>query len=188
MPDIDIDFPSREKLLSRLPHRVAKLESGRKHNTGVYFTEIPHNPIDNLSTIDHKVADSRGYFKLDCLNVSIYENVKSEEHLKTLMETEPNWDLLHHEEFVDQLFHLNGYTDLLKVLSPKNLEQLAAVLAIIRPAKRHLKDKQWDEILSEVWKKPSDDQYYFKKAHAYSYAMAVIVHMNLICEELTSNS
>ena len=27
-----------------------------------------------------------------------------------------------------------------------------------------------------------DGEYYFKKAHAFGYAMAVVVHMNLICE------
>jgi len=53
-------------------------------------------------------------------------------------------------------------------------------LAIIRPAKRFLVNKTWSEILVQVWNKPSDDQYFFKKAHAFSYAGAVIVHMNLL--------
>ena len=185
--DIDIDFADRERLLSRLPHRIAKLENGKKHNTGVYFTEIPHNPIDRISTVDYKTADDRGYFKLDCLNVGIYEGVRDEEHLVSLMR-EPIWDLLQHQEFVDQLFHVSGYTDLLRKLKPTNVEQLAAVLAIIRPAKRHLENKSWNEILREVWVRPTDGSYYFKKAHSFSYAFAVIVHMNLLCDELTSAS
>ena len=40
MPDIDIDFADRNEILGRLKHRVAKLEYGKKHNTGVYVTEI----------------------------------------------------------------------------------------------------------------------------------------------------
>jgi hypothetical protein len=60
---------------------------------------------------------------------------------------------------------------------------LAATLAIIRPAKRHLADKSWEEIEKEVWLKPTNNEYYFKKAHAFAYAMSVVVHMNLICEE-----
>ena len=72
MPDIDIDFADRTIVLAQLKHRVAKLNTGKKHNTGVYATEIPHNPIDNLATVEHKTADARGYFKLDFLNVSIY--------------------------------------------------------------------------------------------------------------------
>ena len=42
MPDIDIDFADRNEILGRLKHRVAKLENGKKHNTGVYVTEIPN--------------------------------------------------------------------------------------------------------------------------------------------------
>jgi len=66
------------------------------------------------------------------------------------------------------------------------VEQLAAVLAMIRPAKRHLIGQSWDTVMKEVWTKPTNDEYYFKKAHAVSYAMAVIVHMNLLCEQLVT--
>ena len=188
MPDIDIDFADRDVILSHLKHRVAKLNTGKKHNTGVYATEIPHNPVDNLSTIEHKTAEERGYFKLDFLNVSIYKDVKDEVHLTDLMEREPLWQLLEHEEFSDQVFHLSGHGDLLKQLKPQSVEQLAAVLAMIRPAKRHLANQTWQTILEEVWTKPTDDAYYFKKAHAISYAIAVVVHMNLLCEKLKSES
>lgn len=182
--DIDIDFPNRDIVLSKLQHRVACLENGKKHNTGIYPTEIPHNPVDGLSTIDYKTAEERGYFKLDFLNVSIYKDVRDEAHLQELMEREPIWELLQHDEFVDQLFHLNGHGAVLKQTCPTSAEQLAAVLAMIRPAKRHLIGKTWTEIMQEVWTKPEGDEYYFKKAHALSYAFAVIVHMNLLCEQL----
>jgi len=123
MPDIDIDFADRNIILNKIQHRVAKLDTGKKHNTGVYVTEIPHNPIDNISTIEHKNAEERGYFKLDFLNVSIYKDVKDEEHLQELMNKEPVWELLQHEEFVDQLFHLNGHTSILKQTCPTSVEQ-----------------------------------------------------------------
>ena len=186
MPDIDIDFADRDIILSQIEHRVAKLNTGKKHNTGVYATEIPHNPIDNLSTIEHKTADERGYFKLDFLNVSIYKDVRDNEHLTQLMEREPLWQLLEHEDFSDKVFHLNGHSELLKQLKPTSVEQLAATLAIIRPAKRHLNGSSWNLIFQEVWIKPTDNSYYFKKAHAISYAMACVVHMNLLCEQLSS--
>ena len=185
MPDIDIDFGDRDVILSRLKHRVAKLPTGKKHNTGVYATEIPHNPIDNLSTIEHKEADERGYFKLDFLNVSIYKDVRDEAHLTELMERTPLWQLLEHQEFSDQVFHLNGHNELLKKLKPQSVEQLAAVLAMIRPAKRHLVNETWQTINDKVWTKPEDGAYYFKKAHAISYAMACVVHMNLLVEQLS---
>jgi hypothetical protein len=186
--DIDIDFPDRDIILSKLQHRIALLESGKKHNTGIYATEIPHNPVTNISTIPHKQAEERGYFKLDFLNVSIYQNVRDEEHLVQLMTTEPIWNLLQEEQFVDQLFHLNGHCDLLKKVRPTSVEQLAAVLAMIRPSKRHLQDEDWTTIMSEVWKKPIDGAYYYKQAHAVSYAMAVVVHMNLLCEEILESN
>ena len=188
MPDIDIDFPNRDIVLSKLQHRAARLDSGKKHNTGIYVTEVPHNPVDNLSTIDYKTAEERGYFKLDFLNVSIYKDIRDEAHLVELMNKEPLWELLQHEEFVDQLFHLNGHGSILKQTCPTSVEQLAAVLAMIRPAKRHLIGKTWTEILKEVWTKPENDEYFFKKAHAVSYAMAVVVHMNLLCEQINASA
>ena len=184
MPDIDIDFADRDVILSQLDHRVAKLDTGKKHNTGVYVTECPHNPVDNLCTIDYKTAEDRGYFKLDFLNVSIYKDVKDETHLISLMRKEPLWELLEHKDFVEKVFHLSGHESLLRQLKPTSVSQLAAALAIIRPAKRHLANERWETIMKEVWKKPKNGEYYFKKAHAMSYAMACVVHMNLLCEQL----
>ena len=186
MPDIDIDFADRDVILEKLNHRVAKLDTGKKHNTGVYFTEIPHNPVDNLATINYDEAEERKYFKIDFLNVFIYKQVKDEEHLIKLMTKEPLWDLLTEAEFSNQLFHVGEHSTLLKKLSPKSIEQLAATLAIIRPAKRHLENETWDNIMKQVWTKPKDGSYFFKKAHAVAYAHAIVVHMNLICEQLES--
>jgi|TARA_B100001094_G_scaffold333278_1_gene410211 hypothetical protein len=183
MPDIDIDFADRTVILDKLKHRVAKLDTGKKHNTGVYANEIPHNPVDNLSTIEHKTAEERGYFKLDFLNVSIYKGVKDDNHLQQLIRKEPIWELLEHDDFNEKVFHLNGHGELLRQLKPSSVEQLAATLAIIRPAKRHLANKTWSNIMDQVWIKPNDDSYFFKKAHAFAYAVSVVVHMNLLCEE-----
>jgi DNA polymerase III alpha subunit len=97
----------------------------------------------------------------------------------------PMWELLEAKDFSDQVFHLNGHSEILKKLKPQNIEQLAAVLAIIRPSKRYLVNKSWEEIMKEVWIKPTEG-YFFKKSHATSYAVAVVVHMNLICEQLNN--
>ena len=118
MPDIDIDFADRNQVLGRLKHRVAKLDNGKKHNTGIYVTEIPHNPVNALSTIDYKTAEDRGYFKLDFLNVSLYKDIKSEVELNKLLEKEPLWDLLTAPEFTTKLFHVGEHSSLLKKLKP----------------------------------------------------------------------
>ena len=189
MPDIDIDFYDRNIILDKVPHHVAmRIQKGEqvKHNTGIYFTDIPHNPFTNLSTLEYETAEERGYFKLDFLNVSMYDGIRDEEHLVTLLSQEPNWDLLQYEEIVDQLFHINGHYDIVKKLKPTNIEQLAALLAIIRPAKRHLVDSDWSTINSEVWIKP-EEGYFFKKSHAVAYAHAIVVQLNALCELVEPN-
>lgn len=188
MPDIDIDFPDRDTVLNLIRHVKATRTDNNSlapHNTGIYVQSIPYNPITNHSNIDYKVAEERGYFKIDFLNVNIYKDVKDETHLQQLMETEPIWELLEQDDFVNLLFHVNGHGDILRTTKPTSLEQLAAVLAMIRPSKRYLIGKDWPVVLKEVWIKPENDEYYFKKAHAIAYAQAVIVQMNLICEGIS---
>jgi hypothetical protein len=185
MPDIDIDFSDRTKALELFDHTAAsRIDNGqvKPHNTGIYVTSIPKDERNNLSTIEYKTAEERGYFKIDFLNVGVYEGVRNEEHLKQLMETEPLWDLLLQDDFANLLFHLNGHGPVLRKTCPTSVEQLSAVLAMIRPAKRHLIGQDWTTIMKEVWTKPENDDYYFKKAHAVAYAMAIVVQMNLICE------
>tara|TARA_B100000424_G_scaffold114850_1_gene86604 strand:+ start:4075 stop:4635 length:561 start_codon:yes stop_codon:yes gene_type:complete len=186
MPDIDIDFADRNHVLKTIKHIPAIISQGKKHNTGIYVTDIPNNPVNNFSTIPYKEAEERGYFKLDFLNVTFYKDIRNEHHLQQLMNREPLWELFEHKEFVDQVFHLSGHSHICKKLKPKNISQLAAVLAIIRPAKRYLLNKNWIDIEREVWLKPTDGSYFFKKAHAFSYAVAAIVHANLLCEQITS--
>lgn len=187
--DIDIDFVDRNDILKHIKYVIAsrKEENNNliKHNTGVYLQSIPHDPITNLSNIDYKIAEERGYFKIDFLNVGVYKGVKDENHLIELMNTEPLWDLLEQDDFVNLLFHLNGHGKILRIMKPKNLQQLAAVLAMIRPAKKHLIGKDWQDVLNAVWVKPENEEYFFKKSHAIAYAMAVVVQMNLICEQIS---
>jgi DNA polymerase III alpha subunit len=184
MTDIDIDFLDRTKALEVLEHVPAMLEDGKKHNTGVYCQRIPNNPLTGLASIDYKTAEDRGYMKIDFLNVGIYEGVRDEDHLIKLMNTEPLWDLLLEDDFTNQLFHVNGHGSILREMKPRSIPQLAAVLAVIRPAKRHLIGKDWATVMNEVWVKPTGDEYFFKKAHAVAYAAAIVVQMNLICENL----
>jgi DNA polymerase III alpha subunit len=192
MPDIDIDFADRTKVLENFKHVVAGIEDSnglfKKHNTGIYCTSVPYNPLTGISTIDYKTAEDRGYFKIDFLNVNVYEGVKDRIHLLKLMETEPLWDLLEQDEFSNLLFHVNGHGHVLRTMKPKDIESLAACLAIIRPAKKYLLGKSWTEVMQSVWTKPTTDEYYFKKAHAIAYAHVIVIQMNLICEQLASST
>jgi hypothetical protein len=188
MTDIDIDFVDRSKVLDIVKHVPASIDGIKKHNTGVYVQPIPINPLTGNSSIDYKTAEDRGYFKLDFLNVSAYNGVKNEEHLIQLLNTEPLWDLLHEKEVCDQLFHVNGYHTLLRSLNPRTIEELAMVLAMIRPGKKHLvpicQDQGFQAIKNDIWIKV-EDSYFFKQAHAISYAAVIVVQLNLICEKIS---
>ncbi len=188
MPDIDIDFVDRDQALTLFEHIPAsRLDNNRlvKHNTGVYLHAVPVDAVSGLCQIPYEQAEEQKYFKIDFLNVGIYKGVRDEEHLVQLMETEPLWDLLTQDEFVNLLFHLNGHGDIIRKTLPTSVEQLSAVLAMIRPAKRYLIGKDWTTIMKEVWIIPETGEYYFKKSHATAYALAIVVQMNLICEQIS---
>lgn len=188
MPDIDIDFIDRERALSFFDYTPASRKDENqliKHNTGIYLHEVPVDPINAISSIDYETAEQQGFFKIDFLNVNIYKGIRNEDHLVSLMDQEPLWDLLEDSDFVSNLFHVNAHSGILRKMKPKSIEQLAAVLAMIRPAKRYLIGQSWEQVLSEVWKKPSSEEYYFKKSHATAYAVAIVVQMNLICEQIS---
>lgn len=189
--DVDIDFFDRETLLTKIPHVVASRvdkDEIKKHNTGVYFQKIPVNPLTGLSSIDYETAENRGYFKIDLLNVNVYKDIKNEQHIDRLLSIEPLWELLYEKDICDQLFHINGYHNLLLRLKPKSITELAMVLALIRPGKKHLTEKcekeGFESIKDEIWLK-TEDTYSFKKSHAVSYAHVIILQLNLICEQLS---
>lgn len=187
--DIDIDILDRNTILSLIKHVPASIKKNgiyTKHNSGVYVSEIPYDPVSNLASIEYKEAEERGYFKLDFLNNSLYAGIQDEEHLSILTNSEPMWELLEHSEIVEQLAHVHSHIDVLRILKPRSIIELAEVLAIIRPAKRYLLNKSVDIIKENVWTKPVDNSYYFKKAHAIAYAVSIVVQLNLICEQVES--
>jgi DNA polymerase III alpha subunit len=187
LPDIDIDFKNRDDAITALkngiPASIIRDSKATKHNTGMYYHDIPVDPLTGNASMDHKAAEERGYFKLDFLNLGIYDHVRDEQHLDTLIAKEPNWERLTTDaEFVSKIIHINNYFDLLKSMKPTCVTEMAMFLAIIRPGKKHLQNKPWQQVEQDVWTK-TIEKYSFKKSHATSYAMAVVVHMNLL-EEL----
>ena len=190
--DIDIDFADRQRVLSVIQHVPASMinKSGQRvqHNTGVYVTEIPQDPFTGMASVDYISAESRGYIKLDMLNVTLYQQVRDEKHLELLTSTPPDWDRFNTDQaFFEQLIHVNNHWRLLKQMPEPvdSIARLAMFLAVIRPAKRHLIGETWKTVAETVWTKPEDDSYYFKKAHGVAYAHLVVVNMNLICEGLS---
>lgn len=185
--DIDIDFGNRDSILERIQHIPASMRNVtpiRKHATGIYVTDIPYDSMNDMANIDYTIAEERGYIKLDLLNVFVYSAIKDEQHLIEMMR-EPNWVKLYDKSFVEKLIHLsNHYSSIQKMPEPINsIPRLAMFLALLRPGKKHLIGESWRDVANTVWDKGSDG-YSFKKAHGIAYAQLVVVHMNLIEQEL----
>lgn len=183
--DIDIDCRNRDEILKYIDHSPASMKKDDeliKHNTGVYVQYIPTDPLNGFASYDYKEAEELGYLKLDFLNVSVYDFVRDEDHLTRLMDKEPNWNKLLVSSFCEKLIHIGSYYDIVSKMKPSNVTEMAMMLAIIRPGKKHLIGKSWDHIAKTVWDK-TDDDYSFKRSHSISYSTLVCVHMNILEEQ-----
>lgn len=183
--DIDLDFGDRNDLLNIIEYTSSSMRNVkpiRKHNSGIYVTDIPYDPVNDMAAIDYVECENRGYIKLDLLNVWIYKLIKDEQHLISLMR-EPNWDKLQNREYVEKLIHLgNHYDSMIKMSEPINsIPRLSMFLSIIRPGKKHLIGKTWKEVNETIWNREVDG-YTFRKSHAIAYAHLVTIHMNLLEE------
>lgn len=184
-PDIDIDLPASFKVAKIFPTwaRASVLTDGKitQHPCGYYPQTIPTDAYTNLAAIPYEQAEELGYQKLDFLHVTVYDHFKSREEIEELVKLEPNWDLLLLPSVSTQLFQLAKHADMLQSVKPKTVQELADVLALIRPGKRnllkvYLKDKKLGRQL--LYSK-GQDGYTFKKAHAVSYALVVVLQLHL---------
>jgi hypothetical protein len=182
--DIDIDFADRQQILSIIKHTAAmQYHDGkvRRHNSGVYVTDIPTDPINDCAAIDYQTAEQRGYFKLDFLNMSVYQLVRNPEHYKSVLAADVNWARLWTDTaWAQQLVHVGNYTKLLETMRPDSIPKMAAFISIIRPGKAHLQNRSWAEVFAAVWDGDESRGYTFKKSHSLGYAQLVALHMNLL--------
>jgi hypothetical protein len=186
--DIDIDLADRDQLLNLIQTTVARqITQGqvRHHNSGVYATDIPYDPVNQCAAIDYEQAEQLGYFKIDLLNMSVYKLVKSPDHYKEMLEKTPTWQRLWTEpDWARQLVHVGNYTDLLATMKPDSIPRMAAFISIIRPGKAHLQNKPWAEVFESVWDGDDSKGFIFKHAHAIGYAALVSLHMNLLSQSV----
>ena len=182
--DIDIDLADRDQLLKLIKATPARqLHQGqvRRHNSGVYVTDIPVDPVNACAAIDYETAEQLGYFKIDLLNMTVYQLIQSPEHYKQVLEQDPPWSRLWTDpEWTKQLVHIGNYTELLKSMRPDSIPRMAAFISIIRPGKAHLQNQPWDQVFRSVWDGDSSRGFVFKQSHAISYAALVALHMNLL--------
>ena len=182
--DIDIDFADREQILNLVQHIPARQivqNQVRRHNSGVYVTAIPYDPVNNCAAIDYETAEQRSYFKIDFLNMGVYQLIKSPDHYKEMLTTTPPWNQLWQDSiWAGQLVHVGNYTELLKSMRPDSIPRMAAFISIIRPGKAHLQNKSWETVFESVWDGDNSKGFVFKHSHAISYAALVALHMNLL--------
>ena len=182
--DIDIDVPDREQVLALIPHVRASMRtetSVRPHNSGIYVTGIPYDPVHGVAALDYETAEQRGYFKIDLLNQSVYRLITTPEHYESVLAQEPNWSRLWQDsEWATHLVHVGGYTELLNRMRPDSIVRMAAFISVIRPGKAHLQGRAWPEVFASVWDGDSSRGFVFKKSHAISYAQLVALHMVLL--------
>jgi len=179
--DIDIDVPNRDAVLALISHTAARQSNGRRHNSGIYVTEIPRDPITGCSALDYETAEARGYFKIDLLNMSVYSLVRDPEHYEQILAQDPPWTRLWTDTvWASQLVHIGNYTELLRSMKPDSIPRMAAFISVIRPGKAHLQNQPWNMVFESVWDGDDSRGYTFKKAHAVGYAALVALHMNLL--------
>ena len=182
--DIDLDLADRNILIERLdivPARQIHLGQVRRHNSGVYVTDIPYDPVNSCASIDYEQAEQLGYFKIDLLNMSVYQLIKNPAHYEELLSQDPPWERLWTDPtWAKQLVHIGNYTELLNSMRPDSIPRMAAFISIIRPGKAHLQNRPWAEVFESVWDGDDSRGFVFKQSHAISYAALVALHMNLL--------
>jgi hypothetical protein len=188
--DIDIDFANRDHALKGLHHIPATVRDsiGRhtRHVSGVYFQPVPIDPLSGLSAYAYDEAAERGYFKIDFLNNSIYQGIRDEAHLDELLAKEVEWELFDESTFVEELPHIGNHFGTVQSIKPRSIEDLAVILALMRPGKRYLIGQPRSKVDEEIWK-PDPKGYHFKRAHAIAYSVSIIVKLHLLIEQLGSS-
>ena len=185
--DVDIDFRTDFDPLEHFPEaiRASRIQNGeiKSHPAGAYFQRIPQDAITGLAAIPFKEAEDEGYFKIDFLHLSILDVFESKEEIKILLNKEPDWCLLQAPSVVGKLFQLHDHYDVVSQIKPSSVQELADCIAIIRPAKRFLLDKYLKDrraVRIALYQKPTDGRAYFKKPHAISYALTIVLQLHLI--------
>lgn len=181
--DVDIDVQStihREEFGTKA--MIYNTESNKilPHQSGVYVEPVPIDKETGLCAFDYEYGDDRGFLKVDILTNRSYDSFRSKAEVLAALECEPDWDKLRDRDFVSKLPHVANHFELVRKISPRTVEELADVLALMRPSKIHLIDsylKNKKATRRQLYARPSTG-IFFKKSHAIAYAVMITVVMN----------
>ena len=183
--DIDIDTPTSFKPWSVFPWTrasIVKNEMLSPHPCGMYPQRIAKDDITKLSAIPYAEAEDMGYMKIDFLHLGVYDYFSSKSEIDELLQVEPDWSLLLLPSEQKKLFQLSKHGDILTTIKPQNVEELADVLALIRPGKKQLAKlyKAQKESTRKILYSKDENGYSFKKSHAIAYALVIVLQLHLI--------
>lgn len=182
--DIDIDLPPSFNPTDYFDVTLASMIEGgeiKKHPVGVYFQRIPVDKETGLSAIPYKKTEAMGFTKIDFLHLNLLREFKSKNQIKNLLKKEPNWTLLESKEVVEELFHIGRHFELVNKIQPKSVQEIADILALIRPGKDKLIEpylKNPKKVRHELYTKRINSD--MRKAHAVSYALLIVLQLHLV--------
>ena len=185
--DIDIDFPTKFDPTTVFDNVVvaSMVKDGEltKHPCGHYFQKMPVDGVTNLAAIPYEEAEVLGYTKIDFLHLTVLDHFKSKAEIRALCNLEPDWTLLEDPANIEKLMHLHNHVDLVLTVKPTSVIELADCITLIRPGKKkllsmYLQDRELVRRTS-LYEKTTTG-YSFKKSHAISYALTIVLQMHLI--------
>ncbi len=185
--DIDIDFPTNFKPLTiftdAVPASMVKGDELVKHPCGIYFQNMAIDDITQTAAIPYEEAEVLGYFKIDCLHLSILDHFTSKQEIRNLSKKEPKWEMLLDRRVVEQLFQIRNNYDIVRRVKPTSIQELADVIALIRPNKKILLDsylKDRTGVRSNLYRQRAEDKSAFRLGHAIAYASTIVLQLHLI--------
>lgn len=185
--DIDIDFSGtfnpNSLFKKAVPASMIKNNDILKHPCGYYLQNMAIDELTGLAAIPYEEAEVVGYFKIDFLHINVLDNFKSKTEIRQLVKKEPNWDLLLDEKIVSTLFQIGKQFNIISQVKPRSIQELADVVAMIRPAKRQLLGEYLinrDNTRNKLYRQGLDDKSSFKKGHAIAYSLTIVLQLHLI--------
>lgn len=179
--DIDIDtqtktdrsiFGTRAMIYNKDQQKIMP------HPSGIYLEVVPIDGITGFAAFDYEYGNDAGFQKVDILHNTSYDQFASKAELIDILSQADDfdWGILSKESNVKQLPHIANHFDLIQQVNPKSVDDLADVLALIRPGKRDLLQtylKHKKQARRQLFLR-SPDGMIFKKSHAISYALMIV--------------
>lgn len=183
--DIDIDVQSktnREKYGVCASIYNKDLEKFLPHPSGIYLDTVPVDTMTGRCSISYDDPKCESFLKVDLLNNTIYDGFATKEDVLTAANEPIDWSLFMQQSVVERLPHLSKHFDVVQKVEPTHIEDLADILALIRPGKIELLDEYLyynrQQVRRKLYKRPLNGGMYFKKSHAIAYAVSIIVFLH----------